>query len=73
VQCEHHGYLGRLGLHELMRADDAVREAIRHHAGAAQLQALALAGGMRTLRQDGIEKMLQGHTDMPEVIAASNQ
>ncbi|MBL8341434.1 MAG: Flp pilus assembly complex ATPase component TadA [Rubrivivax sp.] len=73
VHCEHHGYHGRLGLHELMRADDAVRESIRHHAGAAELQAQALAAGMRTLRQDGIEKMLQGLTDLPEVLAASNQ
>ncbi|MFO1286480.1 MAG: GspE/PulE family protein [Rubrivivax sp.] len=73
VHCEHHGYRGRLGLHELMRADEAVREGIRHHAPAAELQAAALAGGMRTLRQDGIEKMLQGLTDMPEVIAATNQ
>jgi type II secretory ATPase GspE/PulE/Tfp pilus assembly ATPase PilB-like protein len=73
VHCEHHGYRGRLGLHELMRADEVVREGIRHHAGAAELQAAALAGGMRTLRQDGIEKMLQGLTDMPEVLAASNQ
>ncbi|MBL8325136.1 MAG: type II/IV secretion system protein [Rubrivivax sp.] len=73
VHCEHHGYHGRLGLHELMRADDAVREGIRHHAGAAELQAQALAAGMRTLRQDGIEKMLQGLTDLPEVLAASNQ
>ncbi|MBL8286873.1 MAG: Flp pilus assembly complex ATPase component TadA [Rubrivivax sp.] len=73
VHCEHHGYRGRLGLHELMRADEAVREGIRHHAPAAELQAAALAAGMRTLRQDGIEKMLQGLTDMPEVIAATNQ
>jgi type II secretory ATPase GspE/PulE/Tfp pilus assembly ATPase PilB-like protein len=72
VHCEHHGYRGRMGLHELMRADDAVREGIRHHLGAAELQAAALAGGMRTLRQDGIEKMLQGLTDLPEVLAASN-
>lgn len=73
VHCEHHGYRGRLGLHELMRADEAVREGIRHHAPASEMQAAALAAGMCTLRQDGIEKMLQGLTDMPEVIAATNQ
>ncbi|MCW5632543.1 MAG: Flp pilus assembly complex ATPase component TadA [Rubrivivax sp.] len=73
VHCDHHGYRGRLGLHELMRADEVVREGIRHRAPAPELQAAALAAGMRTLRQDGIEKMLQGLTDMPEVIAATNQ
>jgi type II secretory ATPase GspE/PulE/Tfp pilus assembly ATPase PilB-like protein len=72
-QCDHQGYHGRLGLHELMRADEAIREGIRHRAPAADLQALALRDGMRTLRQDGIEKMLQGLTDLPEVVAATNQ
>jgi type II secretory ATPase GspE/PulE/Tfp pilus assembly ATPase PilB-like protein len=56
-----------------MRADEAMREGIRHRAPAADLQALALRAGMRTLRQDGIEKMLQGLTDLPEVVAATNQ
>ncbi len=73
VHCDHHGYRGRLGLHELMRADEPLREGIRRRAPAAELQSSALAAGMRTLRQDGIEKMLQGLTDLPEVIAASNQ
>jgi len=73
VHCDHHGYRGRLGLHELMRADEPLREGIRRRAPAAVLQAAALQAGMRTLRQDGIEKMLQGLTDLPEVIAASNQ
>jgi type II secretory ATPase GspE/PulE/Tfp pilus assembly ATPase PilB-like protein len=72
AQCEGSGYHGRLGLHELMLADDAVRELIRHRAPAAQMQAAAQAGGMTTLRQDGIEKMLAGLTDLPEVVAASN-
>ena len=73
VHCDHHGYRGRLGLHELMRADEPLRESIRRRAPASELQAGALQAGMRTLRQDGIEKMLQGLTDLPEVIAASNQ
>jgi type II secretory ATPase GspE/PulE/Tfp pilus assembly ATPase PilB-like protein len=52
-----------------MLADESVRTLVRRRAPAAELQAAALAGGMRTLRQDGIEKMLQGLTDLPEVIA----
>lgn len=71
--CDGSGYRGRMGLHELMLADDQARELIRHRAPAAQLQAAALAAGMVTLRQDGIEKMLAGLTDLREVIAASNQ
>ena len=71
-QCDGHGYHGRLGIHELMLTDDAVRAHIRHRESAAVLQADALAGGMTTLRQDGIAKVLAGLTDLPEVLAATN-
>ncbi|MFO1336816.1 MAG: GspE/PulE family protein [Burkholderiaceae bacterium] len=70
--CDGHGYRGRLGLHELMLADEPLRQLVRHRAPAAELQAAALAAGMVTLRQDGIEKALAGLTDMAEVLAASN-
>jgi len=70
--CDGQGYLGRMGLHELMLAGEAERELIRHRAPAGELQAAALRGGMVTLRQDGIGKVLAGLTDLPEVIAATN-
>jgi type II secretory ATPase GspE/PulE/Tfp pilus assembly ATPase PilB-like protein len=73
--CDHcggHGYFGRLGIHELMLTDDTVRRHIRHREDAGVLQAAALAGGMKTLRQDGIDKVLAGLTDLGEVIAATN-
>ena len=72
-QCEHSGYHGRLGIHELMAASEPVRELIRHRSPAARLQAAALDDGMVTLRQDGIEKVLAGLTDLPEVLTASNE
>ncbi|MBI3367116.1 MAG: type II/IV secretion system protein, partial [Burkholderiales bacterium] len=72
-QCDGTGYQGRLGLHELMQGSDATRDMIRRRAPAAELQAAALGSGMVTLRQDGIEKVLAGLTDLPEVIAATNQ
>lgn len=70
--CEHHGYLGRLGLHELMLSSDTIRSQIRHRASGSELRQSALAAGMKTLRQDGIEKMLHGLTDLSEVLAATN-
>jgi type II secretory ATPase GspE/PulE/Tfp pilus assembly ATPase PilB-like protein len=73
--CDHcggTGYHGRMGIHELMLADDEVRRLIRHRGDAASLQSAALAGGMATLRQDGIAKVLAGLTDLPEVLAATN-
>jgi type II secretory ATPase GspE/PulE/Tfp pilus assembly ATPase PilB-like protein len=73
--CDHcggQGYHGRMGIHELMTADESVRRHIRHRDDAGVLQAAALAGGMKTLRQDGIDKVLAGLTDLPEVLAATN-
>jgi type II secretory ATPase GspE/PulE/Tfp pilus assembly ATPase PilB-like protein len=73
--CDHcggTGYHGRMGIHELMLADDNVRRLIRHRDDAGALQAAALAGGMKTLRQDGIAKVLAGWTDLAEVLAATN-
>jgi len=52
--------------------DDAVRRLIRHRDDAGALQAAALAAGMKTLRQDGIAKVLAGRTDLAEVLAATN-
>lgn len=70
--CEGHGYRGRLGLHELMRADASIGQLVRHRAPAGELQRAALAGGMVTLRQDGIAKALAGLADLDDVLAASN-
>ncbi len=71
--CNGRGYKGRLGIHELLLADDPVREQIRHRAAASAILQAGLRAGMRTLRQDGIDKVLQGLTDINEVIAASNR
>jgi type II secretory ATPase GspE/PulE/Tfp pilus assembly ATPase PilB-like protein len=71
-RCGGDGYHGRLGIHELLVTDDTLRRHIRHREDAHVLQAAALAAGMRTLRQDGIEKLLEGLTDLVEVVAATN-
>jgi len=71
-ECEQHGYRGRMGIHELMLSNETIRQHIRHRASATEIRLSALAAGMLTLRQDGIEKVLQGLTDMSEVIAATN-
>ncbi|MGA8009487.1 MAG: GspE/PulE family protein [Thiomonas sp.] len=71
--CDGTGYHGRLGLHEALMADDRLRELIRRRAPAQDIVAMGQAAGMVTLRQDGIEKILAGLTDLPEVIAATNQ
>lgn len=71
-KCEQSGYHGRLGIHELMLSDDTIRQHIRHRASASEIRHSALVAGMRTLRQDGIEKVLAGVTSIDEVRATSN-
>jgi type II secretory ATPase GspE/PulE/Tfp pilus assembly ATPase PilB-like protein len=68
-KCAGTGYRGRVGLHELLIGTDPIKKAIQEHAHVAELLAIALEEGMRTLKQDGIEKVLQGITDMHQVRA----
>jgi type II secretory ATPase GspE/PulE/Tfp pilus assembly ATPase PilB-like protein len=68
-KCTGTGYRGRVGLHELLIGSDPVKKAIQDHAHVAELLALALEEGMRTLKQDGIEKVLSGITDIHQVRA----
>ncbi|HEX7557813.1 MAG TPA: GspE/PulE family protein, partial [Usitatibacter sp.] len=62
--CGGGGYKGRVGLHELLIGTDPVKKLIQEHARVAELVATALDEGMRTLKQDGMEKVLLGMTDM---------
>lgn len=66
-QCDMEGYRKRLPLFELMEVTPEVRELIAHGSPASAYQSVAVSQGMRTLRQDGIEKALQGRTDMLQV------
>jgi type II secretory ATPase GspE/PulE/Tfp pilus assembly ATPase PilB-like protein len=65
--CSESGYKGRVGLHELLIATDALKKNIQEHARVAEMLVTALGDGMRTLKQDGVEKVLQGITDMQQV------
>ncbi|MFZ6743106.1 ATPase, T2SS/T4P/T4SS family [Undibacterium sp. JH2W] len=69
VGCEQcsNGYKGRVGLHELMVANDMVKKLIQDHARVSELLTAALADGMLTLKMDGIEKVMSGITDMKQV------
>jgi type II secretory ATPase GspE/PulE/Tfp pilus assembly ATPase PilB-like protein len=67
--CNNTGYKGRVGLHEMLVGTDAIKKDIHEHAQVAKMFATALEDGMRTLKQDGIEKVLQGITDIHQVRA----
>ncbi|MGE5094458.1 MAG: ATPase, T2SS/T4P/T4SS family [Betaproteobacteria bacterium] len=67
--CGGSGYKGRVGLHELLVGSDGIKKMIQEHARVAEILALSLAEGMLTLKMDGMEKVLQGTTDMAQVRA----
>jgi type II secretory ATPase GspE/PulE/Tfp pilus assembly ATPase PilB-like protein len=69
--CSSTGYKGRVGLHELLIASDSIKKLIQEHARVAEILAVCLDEGMRTLKMDGIEKVFQGVTDMVQVRAVS--
>ncbi|HEY3300021.1 MAG TPA: ATPase, T2SS/T4P/T4SS family [Methylophilaceae bacterium] len=67
--CSNTGYKGRLGLYELMTINTNTKHLIQTRAPITELLEHALATGMRTLKQDGISKVLQGNTDIAQVRA----
>jgi type II secretory ATPase GspE/PulE/Tfp pilus assembly ATPase PilB-like protein len=69
--CAGTGYSGHIGFYELMSVGPAVRTLMLQKRGAAELAAAAMQSGMRTLKQDGIEKALAGYCDMREVRAST--
>jgi type II secretory ATPase GspE/PulE/Tfp pilus assembly ATPase PilB-like protein len=66
-KCNMTGYKGRLGLHELLVADDDLKRLIQERARVADLFAAAVETGMRTLKMDGMEKIMLGMTDLKQV------
>jgi type IV pilus assembly protein PilB len=70
-KCRTLGYRGRLSLVEIFRIDDEVRSMINQQLTTPQLRKRARELGMRTLREDGIRKVLAGMTTADEVIEAT--
>jgi type II secretory ATPase GspE/PulE/Tfp pilus assembly ATPase PilB-like protein len=66
-KCNKTGYKGRVGLHELLVADDEIKRLVQERARVAELVTAAIAAGMRTLKMDGMEKILMGLTDLKQV------
>ena len=66
-KCNKTGHTGRIGLHELMIADDAGKKLIQERARVAELFASAFNIGMRTFKMDGMEKVLMGMTNLKMV------
>ncbi|WP_027881319.1 ATPase, T2SS/T4P/T4SS family [Meiothermus rufus] len=72
-KCGGSGYKGRTAIHELMVLDDEIRRAIVEGQSATQIKEIARKNGMKTLREDGIQKAFLGITTLEEVMARTNE
>ena len=70
-QCRHTGFRGRMGIFEIFVIDDEVRHMINKRTSTFLLRQRARELGMRTLREDGVRKVLAGLTSPEEVISAT--
>jgi type II secretory ATPase GspE/PulE/Tfp pilus assembly ATPase PilB-like protein len=66
--CFHSGYQGRTAIYELLAMTENMRELVMKEVSAAELKRAAIAGGMKTLRQDGMAKVIDGVTSPEEVM-----
>jgi|GEM_PF-17002 len=68
-KCDNKGYKGRLGIHELLTNNDEIRKLIQGKSPVFEIFDAAKRNGMMTLKQDGIQKVLKGLTDINQVRA----
>ena len=71
-QCNHTGYRGRTGIHELVVVNDAVREAIQGASGELAIERL-IRDHTPSIRRDGIDKVLLGQTSLEEVLRVTRE
>jgi type IV pilus assembly protein PilB len=67
-KCGQTGFKGRIGIHELLRVTDELRELITRRAPEHEIRIAARAAGMRTLLEDGVAKAAQGLTTLAAVL-----
>ena len=72
-ECMQTGYRQRHGIFEFLQISEAIRELILNRAKASSIKSVALAGGMTTLRADGLDKVRRGITTMDEVMKVTGR
>ena len=65
--CEETGFKGRIGVYEFLEVNSPVKKLIQHLATVDAIQTEAIGQGMRTLKQAGIELVLQGKTNILQI------
>lgn len=67
-ECRHTGYIGRTAIFEYLPVDDDIRNEINKRASTEIIKRVAISKGLRTLRQDGWDKVKDGTTTISEVL-----
>jgi type II secretory ATPase GspE/PulE/Tfp pilus assembly ATPase PilB-like protein len=67
-ECLGTGYLGRIGVFELLTLNSKIRQMVQEKASSEEIKAEATKNGMTTLRQDGISRALSGDTTISEIV-----
>ena len=67
LECDHTGYRGRVAIYEFFLLDEELQDMVAAHAGTSELRKAAMERGMRSLRQDGWEKVQDGATSVEEI------
>ena len=73
AKCKQYGYIGRTGIYELLLPNERIRDLITKKSSAAVITEEAVRSGMRTLRDAGIEKVLQGVTSVSEILRVTEE
>lgn len=67
AQCQHSGYSGRMGIHEVLIIDDDIRSMIARDQSIVDIRTSAIKKGFKTMRFDGMKKVLRGMTSLEEL------
>jgi general secretion pathway protein E len=67
-ECLNTGYLGRIGVFELLTLTGRIRQMVQQKASSEEIKGEAIKDGMVTLRQDGINRVLAGDTTVSEIV-----
>ena len=72
-KCDNSGYLGRMGIYEVLEVNDEIGTLIINHASTEEIQKVSIDNGMITMQQDGFLKCLEGITTVEEVLRVTRE
>jgi type II secretory ATPase GspE/PulE/Tfp pilus assembly ATPase PilB-like protein len=67
-ECLNTGYIGRIGLFEMLLLNSKLRQMVQERKSSEEIKAVATKENMVTLREDGVQKALAGLTSLAEII-----